>query len=273
MIQKKFNGYHLKLIALVTMFVDHVAAVVVWRLLSASYIVRPGMAYSEQLGDKIVYWVSQNQEMVFSVYEWMRLVGRMAFPIYCFLIVEGFLHTRSVGKYALRLLAFAFISEIPFDLALFEKWNSSFGSNVYFTLFLGLLLIWGISYVEKFLEFWEEKKWDSFMGRFLCMLASLVLAITLGAFGEMVLEVDYGMAGVFSILVIYLFRYFKTFGYAIAVLLLTVLSSDTEIVALLMLIPLLMYDGTRGKQVKYLFYGFYPIHLLALALLCMAWGI
>lgn len=269
----QFTGYHLKMIALITMVVDHIAAVLLWRLYTASFDIQEGMNSSAFIGDQLIVWVSQNQELVYTIYEYMRIIGRMAFPIYCFLLVEGFLHTRSVGKYALRLLAFAFISEIPFDLAIAKTWLSWDYSNVFFTLFLGLILIWGITYVEKFYEFWQEKNWDTFLGKFICLAVGAFITIVISAFAEMVLCTDYGLAGVLSILVIYLFRKPKELGFALSVFLLTVLTSDIEIVALLMLYPLAKYDGTRGKNIKYIFYAFYPVHLLILALICIALGV
>ena len=142
MIEKNnLTGYHLKLIALITMFIDHIAAVVIIRVFYASYRVTASMQLSENIGDKIIVWVAENQNLVYAIYEWMRNIGRMAFPIYCFLLVEGFLHTRNVRKYAGRLAMFALISEIPFDWAMEGEWWSLEYSNVFFTLVLGLLTI------------------------------------------------------------------------------------------------------------------------------------
>ncbi len=251
-----FSVYHLKMIALVTMFIDHIAAVLIWRIYTADFGITAG-----------------NQEVIYTIYEYMRLIGRMAFPIYCFLLVEGFLHTRSVKNYALRLLAFAFISEIPFDLALTGKWWSTSCSNVFFTLVIGLLLIWLVSYIEKFYEFWQEKQWDPFMGKLITILAGLVLVVVFGGFAEIVLKTDYGFAGVLAILILYLFRQARELGFLLAVLSLTAFSSSTEILALLMLYPVMKYDGTRGKDMKYIFYAFYPAHLLILGLICMVFGV
>lgn len=92
---QEIAGSALKIIALVTMLIDHIAATLLLEL------IRDGIG-GKALID--VYWV-------------MRSVGRMAFPIYCFLLVEGFKYTSDRTKYALRLVCFAAISEIPFDMA------------------------------------------------------------------------------------------------------------------------------------------------------------
>lgn len=270
---QKLTGYHLKLIALITMLIDHIAAVVIWRTYVASFALTGSMQTSIFIGDKIIVWVANNQELVYGIYESMRYIGRMAFPIYCFLLVEGFLHTRSVQKYAIRLFLFALVSEIPFDLALTGQWWSMECSNVFFTLVIGLILIWGLSYVEKFYEFWQEKKWDFFMGKLVVLLLGGIVAIALGSVAEILLKTDYGMAGVWAIAVLYLFRQTKELGFILSILLLSVMSSSTEILALLMLVPLMKYDGTRGKNIKYVFYAFYPVHLLVLALICIGIGV
>lgn len=270
---KKLTGYHLKLIALITMLVDHIAAVFIWRVYVASFHLTASLQLSEAIGDKIIVWVAEHQDLVYTVYENMRLIGRMSFPIYCFLLVEGFMHTRSVGKYALRLLGFAFLSEIPFDLALTGNLIDMNYSNVFFTLFIALLAMWGISYIEKFAEFWKEKNWDSFFGFLIVAMSGVMVVTACGGFADIVLKTDYGFAGVLAIVVMYLLRNMKEVGFAAGILVLTVLSSNTEIMALLMLYPLINYNGIRGKSMKYVFYAFYPLHLLVLGLICIAIGV
>ncbi|MBQ3030386.1 MAG: conjugal transfer protein TraX [Agathobacter sp.] len=271
---KILTGYHLKMIALITMLVDHIAAVVIWRMYVASFSITGSMQLSDAVGNKIIVWVAQNQELVYNIYEIMRYIGRMAFPIYCFLLVEGFLHTSSVAKYVLRLFMFALISEVPFDLAIAGQWWSLDYSNVFFTLGIGLVLIWILSYIEKFYEFWNEKHWDDFIGKLIYIVIAGFVSVFMGAFADIVLKTDYGMAGVFAIAVLFLLRQMREVAYVGAVMLLSVMSSNTEILALLMLIPLCRYDGTRGKTInKYAFYAFYPVHLFVLALICMGLGV
>lgn len=267
------TGYHLKMIALITMLIDHVAAVVVWRVYVASFYLTASLQISDAISAKIIVWVAEHQDLVYTIYENMRLIGRMAFPIYCFLLVEGFLYTRSVKKYALRLLLFAFISEIPFDLAITgELWNRDY-SNVFFTLFIALIAIWGLSYIEKLYEFWTEKKWDAFLGILVTAIAGVLVMAVCGGFAELVLYTDYGFAGVLAIVIMYICRKNRAFGFMLAVLALSIISSDTEIVALLMLLPLMKYNGARGKNMKYVFYAFYPVHLLVLAWICIVFGV
>ena len=274
MIEKKhLTGYHLKLIALITMLIDHIAVVVIMRVYRASYRITGSMQLSEEFRDKVIVWVSENQNLVYMVYDIMRNIGRMAFPIYCFLLVEGFVHTRSVAKYAGRLAVFALLSEVPFDLAIAGEWWTLEYSNVFFTLVLGLMAIWAMSYIEKLYEFWMDKQWDPILGQILTVAAGLVLVAGFGGFAEMILHSDYGFGGIVAILVIYLLRNQKEVAFAMGVLALTIFCGSIEFIALFMLLCLVRYDGTRGKSMKYVFYAFYPIHLLILALICMMMGV
>lgn len=263
---KKITGYHLKMIALVTMLIDHVAAVI---LATAVY------------DDVVLTWVTEENRGLWQIIVLLlRGVGRMAFPIYCFLLIEGFLHTRNVKKYFLRLVMFACLSEIPFDIcfrvnfitrqnfySLFRgetdfwswlHWLNGY-NNVFFTLAIGLFAIYLISQIR------QKNGMLSKIGVILVTLASMLVA-------EYVFHCDYGMAGVLAIVMMYQFWYNRTYAFIVGVVVLAVLVGWLEVLALFMLIPLHYYNGERGKQAKYVFYGFYPVHLLILAVICLQLG-
>ena len=107
--RKGISGSTLKIIAIITMLIDHIGAGVLGRLL----VVR-GMNEAADLNA----WIDANSTLVIT-YQMMRFVGRLAFPIFCFLLIEGFEHTHDVKKYALRLLSFCLISEIPLSECIF----------------------------------------------------------------------------------------------------------------------------------------------------------
>ena len=130
-----------------------------------------------------------------------------------------------------------------------------------------------MSYIEKLYEFWMDKQWDPISGQILTVAAGLVLVAGFGGFAEMILHSDYGFGGIVAILVIYLLRNQKEVAFAMGVLALTIFCGSIEFIALFMLLCLVRYDGTRGKSMKYVFYAFYPIHLLNLALICMMLGV
>ena len=224
---KKFgiSGSTLKLIAIVSMLIDHTAATVIRALLiSASPDWQPGL--------RTLYSVSRD-------------IGRLAFPIFCFLLVEGFLHTRNPKKYAGRLFLFALISEIPFDLALQSGWFDPGKQSVYFTLLIGLLVLMGLSY-------FREKPWMQLP----VMAAGLLVS--------WIIDSDYNYKGVFLIIILYLLRQtrlYQCIGGAAAV--------TWELPAPLGFIPVYFYNGRRGLSMKYFFYWFYPVHLLILYLITL----
>ena len=271
------SGYALKMIAVISMFIDHLGATVVLGCLYAARSVTVAMTESERLLDQLLVWVNHNWNQAVSIYEYMRYIGRIAFPIYCFLIVEGFLHTKNVKKYALRLGLFALISEIPFDLAFNEGWWDMTSNNVYFTLLIGLLVIWGISAVGKRCEEEtkdqgeqeEQQKKDYGILCKICGILGILVCIIGGAFVADYMGTDYAAAGVFTIVVMYLLRRKPWMGYIMGILVLTVvliieMNNSTELIALIGAVPVCYYNGKRGKNVKYFFYAFYPVHLLLL---------
>ncbi len=236
--KKGISGSTLKIIAMVTMLIDHIGAVV----LEVGY-----MPYLLQNGETMLY------EQWANVDTWMRLLGRMAFPIFCFLLVEGFHYTKSVPKYLGRLLLFALISEVPFDLAICKTTLSFAHQNVYFTLFFGLLAIALYDRVN------STKCNDSNMKR---RVLSVIAVVGCGILAVLC-HTDYDMAGVLLIVVLYMFRNIepvRNFAASIAML----GAGLVEIAGYIAFIPMHFYNGERGLKLKYIFYVFYPLHLLLL---------
>jgi hypothetical protein len=208
------NVLFLKTVALATMIIDHYGAIF-------------------QSGENIY-----------------RIIGRIAFPVYCFLLVEGYFHTRDVKKYGKRLLLFAIVSEIPFDLAFYGKVGFTH-QNIFFTLFIGLAAIY---FLEK-----KERKYS--FNKSLVIAATGILA--------MVLFVDYSIMGVIYILSFYFTRNFpkkrQILYMAVIMLFTNLMSSPLQQFSLLALPLIYFYNGEPGLKNKFLqimFYAAYPLHLL-----------
>lgn len=235
--QQGISGYWLKVIAVISMLIDHTSAVILEQI--------PGL---------------ENPAFL------MRIIGRLAFPIYCFLLVEGFYHTRSRAKYAGRLFLFALISEVPFDLAFSRRmWDFS-SNNVFFTLLFGL--IWGVEGIKQ--KFVEEVYGNKAA---VIRLILIIVTVAAGGFLALLFRTDYDLSGIVTIFAIYMFYPKKVKGMGIGVFVLTLLASIIEAAAFLDMIPIYFYDGTRGKQMKYFFYIFYPAHLFLLAMIARAMGL
>jgi len=142
--KRGLSGSAIKIIALTAMLIDHVAAALFVRLLIGRGL------YEIQYADieRQISWLTENAALYYG-YEIMRMIGRLGFPIFCFLLVEGFQKTRSRKKYAFRLGLFALLSEVPFDLV-FSGRVLEFGyQNVYFTLLLGMLALCAVDWVAE----------------------------------------------------------------------------------------------------------------------------
>lgn len=175
----------------------------------------------------------------------LRWIGRLAMPVLCFFIGEGLRHTRSPRRYLLRLTGFALLSELPFDLAFYGgiEWGHQ---NVYFTLTLGLLALWAIQ--SRGMEGW-------------------LLALTAALAAEL-LGCDYGMYGVLLILLLDRFHRARSEQLAGAALLnLAFFGLQTQILSLIALPLLWLYNGKRGRDDRRLFYLYYPAHLCVLGIL------
>ena len=205
--------------------------------------------------------------------EWLTCAGRVAFPIFSFMAVEGYFHTRSFKKYILRMLLFAVLSEIPFDLMYGGTWFYPVHQNVLWTFLLGLLGVWLMEQVRK-----KGKTWMYLLVCVLVVPAGLVL-------GTLCL-VDYYGVGVLTVFVFYFLhgrKWWCFLGQLAALYWLNVellgglmypvqlFGMEFELcqqgLALLALIPIWLYRGRQGyhsKPFQYLCYAFYPVHMLLL---------
>lgn len=225
---KVLSGSSLKMIALITMIIDHIGA---FLLSQAQFANEPIVS----IGSHAI-----------TLYFIVRKIGRLAFPIYCFLITEGYLHTHDKKRYGLNLLIFALISEIPWNLEHSGHLLYS-GQNVFFTLFLGYLAICA----------YERFKDDRYK-MFTCLFGLFALSILLRA--------DYGSRGLGFILFLYIMRDRKILQAIVGSCFFS--GAYAIIVAFL---PINMYNGERGfiktKAAKYAFYIAYPLHIFILYLI------
>lgn len=249
-------GSTLKIIAITAMLLDHIGAAVFSRIL-----VNNGF-YGLNLDDvnASVSFIQDNA-VIFTLNMIFRLIGRIGFPIFCFLLIEGFTYTKNVWKYAFRLLLFCFISEVPFDLAFNSEILEFTYQNVFFTLFIGLCTLICIRFIE-------EKITINKYIKYLLMVPVVILFMMLAN----LLKTDYSGMGVLTIVVMYLLRKNKVLEMAGGCIVLTVMSFS-ELTAFLTLIPVWKYNGERGLRLKYVFYAFYPVHLLVLYLITYFLGI
>jgi hypothetical protein len=228
-----FSGSQLKWLAIFTMLMDHTAKILYFR--TSITIAVPYQTDTNRL--------IEGSE---SLSPFFIMIGRLAFPIFCFLLVEGFVHTSNIKRYSIRLFLFALLSEIPYDLAFSKRFVDIHSQNVFFTLWIGLLVIAGL-----------KKYWHS-------SLRSLPLSLVIigsGVFVAEWLQTDYGgWIGVLLIVNFYLFRNRKLLKCLFGGLILL----QNSIFGLLAFIFIYLYNGQRGRQLKYFFYWFYPVHLLVL---------
>lgn len=223
----KLTSYQLKWIAIITMLIDHAGFV------------------------------------LFNDLQILRMIGRLAFPIFCFLLVEGLAHTSNLGKYFLRLFAFAFVSEVPFDYMFYpNNINNNVSvniwahQNIFFTLFIGLLVIAAIDYVNR-----------RFPDKVIYTTLAEVAFTAAGCVVAIVLNTDYDALGILYIVFFYIYKNNKTlliWYLALSTIFYFEFQINTQILCLVSLIFINMYSGEKGKGMKYFFYAFYPLHIILL---------
>ena len=235
-----FDGFALKWIAIASMVIDHFGSIVMDGVL-APYRV-DGMIYFTA----DMPWFIRSAPMIKTVCE---ALGSVAFPIFCFLLVEGFVHTRNRLKYGLRMGLFALISEIPYNLAHSQTvWHPAL-QNVLFTLCIGIFTLYAIA--------WTQEKLS--MRRAASILS--VIGVTLAGAGlAFLVRGEYVFLGIFCIVLLYVLRenrYWQLAGFA------PLLIVSPWI--LLAVPPVAAYNGQRGRGSRYFFYVFYSAHFLAFA--------
>ena len=231
------NSGGLKLIAMMTMLIDH---------FGAAFLI-----FYMNIGD--------NRLKYHELYNIIRGIGRISFPIFIFLLMEGLYHTRNIWKYLLRLALFCIVSEIPFDLAFRRRLFDWQYQNVFFTLLIGLAATALMQYKNKFFNN------AALPGRFLNLLTNILIAAAAMLLAD-VLKTDYSWAGVLAILTAYWLRSSDLQMWFVC-LVLFFFSSSLEIYALFCIPFISHYNGKKGHLPKWMPYLFYPVHLLIL------WGI
>ena len=210
------NIFHIKLLAVVTMVIDHIG----------------------------IFFFPQ--EFVF------RLIGRIAFPLFAWLIANGAYHTRNIRQYIFRIFLLASISQIPYMMTKRLLDQSSWDLNVLFTLGVGLTAIMFIRKTKNWL-FW--------------MVISLMFGLT-----AQLLHMDYGLIGVLMIVCFYVFfnKFAYMFAAQVALTLLTIFfqaeyaSGSIQYFGLFALVFLWFYNKKEGMKMRYAFYFFYPLQFVAI---------
>ena len=206
--------------------------------------------------------------------EWLTCIGRISFPIFAFLIVEGYFKTRNLKNYVYRLAMLAFISEVPFNLMMASTPFFPFHQNVIWSFLLSLGLI-----------HWNESAKNS--GNVWKRIAIGVFSVAIGYIIGLVTMVDFYHAGILTVLVFYFFNQKKWWSYVGQFICLWYINTELlgglvyelewftfpqQGFALLALLPIWIYNGKKGhssKLFQYSCYIFYPLHMLLLWIIKM----
>ena len=258
---KTFDAFTLKMIAIVGMAMQHTAL---------------------SLGEEIPVWLHFP----------LQFGGGFTFPIMAFFLVEGYRHTSKIKGYMWRLFVFGLIAQIPYLMAFSPIMILPFGFNIMFTLLIGLALL---------------VMYDNMRARWLFWVLFVTITIITvvfdwGVIGPVVILLYHTVKSdrtrrIIAPLVASTGAIVLGIAIAIILMLATVITGDPAIMDLLnsgaqnadsaakmagLLFPagslasiplLLRYSGERGRRIKYLFYAFYPGHLLALVLIALALGL
>ncbi|MCQ2609771.1 MAG: conjugal transfer protein TraX [Lachnospiraceae bacterium] len=246
----KLDGGALRIIATASMLIDHIALMLIGNGILYGY--RPDIhevALSTPVGKK---W--------YILYVIMRSIGRLAFPMFCFLLVEGFIHTKNLFKYFFRLVVLAIISEIPFNLVCGNSLLYFERQNTIFTFVLSLFML----YIVKKVDAIRDERIQN-------VIKIIIVAIV--CWVSYALHLDYSISGIILIFCIYFFRHDKNLRMA-SVFIISFLISFVEPftsfryfgVGALSALILFLYNDKVGYLYRYrwMYYLLYPLHLIIL---------
>ena len=231
--KKCLSNFDLKLIAIITMTIDHIGVVF-------------GTVF----------------------YNFLRAVGRLSFPIFAYLLTEGYIHTKSFSTYFLRLLVLAIVSEVIYDYVFFDSFIYLGANNIFFTLSLGLLTLFLLDKSKVLINKYFKDKRDLVI---ILPATYFLIIIIMGLLGEF-LCFSYGMLGVFVISFFYLFKGNFSFLFISVSLITLILGEPMQYFSLFSLILIYFYNKKLGKSCKLFFYLYYPSHILILGLIKMLLG-
>lgn len=252
------TGSTLKIIASAAMLFDHIFKILgVWIIAIYLPVLQNSESITTETSAKIKEFI------LYHAYSF----GTIAFPIYCFLLIEGFNHTKDAKRYAQRLFAFAIISEIPFDLAIFGRINFEY-QNVFFTLFLGILMLCAMEKCDTTEDLAiKRKKTVITQLRTAVPFTIIKLGIpVLFAIIACIIKCDYEMRGILYIAVFYINKRSRIDQIISFLIAYAIVNMKFPTIYMFLACGLIfLYNGKRGMQLnKYFFYAFYPTHLFIL---------
>ena len=216
--KKIFSNFDLKILAIITMTIDHIGA-----------IIYPNI-------------------------DAFRIIGRISFPIFCFLLVEGFKHTHNRFRYFIRLLLFAIITQPIYDYSF-----NNHELNILFTFSLSFLLLSSIEFIKKIIN-----KYNKGIENYLYKTISYLLIYIIFLILSIILNVDYQALGVSLVLIFYLSPNILLSLLLYLIIAITLDVNNIQLYSLIAFIFIYFYNGKKGKNIKYFFYLYYPLHLLLL---------
>ena len=198
-------------------------------------------------------------------YPFLRSMGRLSFPIFAFLLVEGYIHTKNFKKYISRIFLLALISEIIDDYV-FSKQIINFSiNNIFFTLGFGLIVLYLIDKSTLIIEKYVKEKIDFYIIKYL-VISLIVLTFSFFSF---ILNISYDIYGILLISLLYIFKDKKLILYLSIILITILYPYPLQIFSLFAFLLIYFYNGKLGRKSKYFFYLYYPSHLIVLYLLSL----